>query len=84
MSDFGHKIRAFRERRNLTQQEFANKCGWSATYVSLVENGKVRPPQDFIVDMQNAFPAMTKEEWHDLLKSKATAMKEIYPMVASA
>ena len=36
----GSKIRRLRERSGLSQEAFADKCGFDRTYISLVERGK--------------------------------------------
>lgn len=36
----GLKIRRLRERSGLSQEAFADKCGFDRTYISMVERGK--------------------------------------------
>lgn len=36
----GKKIRAEREANGLSQEEFADKCGFDRTYISMIERGK--------------------------------------------
>jgi len=36
----GKKIRFLRERAELSQEEFADKCGFDRTYISMIERGK--------------------------------------------
>ena len=40
LSALGARIRAERQRLGLSQEEFADKCGFDRTYISLVERGK--------------------------------------------
>jgi len=36
----GTKVRAKREAIGLSQEEFADKCGFDRTYISMIERGK--------------------------------------------
>ena len=36
----GSKVREKRESMGLSQEEFANKCGFDRTYISMIERGK--------------------------------------------
>lgn len=40
LSALGARIRAERQRLGLSQEHFAEKCGFDRTYISLVERGK--------------------------------------------
>ena len=40
LTKLGSKIRRLRERSGLSQEAFADKCGFDRTYISLVERGK--------------------------------------------
>ena len=49
-SSFGTLLKHFRRAAHLTQQELANRAGYSSHYVSMLERG-VRPPQPLTVDL---------------------------------
>lgn len=36
----GHKIRDLRKKHNLSQEDFADKCGLHRTYIGAVERGE--------------------------------------------
>ena len=40
LTKLGSKIRRLRERSGLSQEAFADKCGFDRTYISMVERGK--------------------------------------------
>ncbi len=39
----GKRIKTLREERGLSQEKFAEKCGFDRTYISLIERGKRNP-----------------------------------------
>jgi transcriptional regulator with XRE-family HTH domain len=39
----GKRIKTLREERGLSQEKFAEKCGFDRTYISLLERGKRNP-----------------------------------------
>lgn len=41
--------------KNISQNEFSKRCGFSRQYVSLVESGKRLPPIDFLFYMAEGF-----------------------------
>ncbi|HKW17573.1 MAG TPA: helix-turn-helix transcriptional regulator [Terriglobales bacterium] len=61
---FGNRIKNLREKRELTQEEFAARAGYTRSYVSLVENGHYSTSLDAIV----AFANVLKVRPADLLK----------------
>lgn len=44
----GEKLRILRERMNLTQQELAERLGYTQAFISSVENGKRTPSIKFL------------------------------------
>lgn len=40
LHNLGSRVRAERESLGLSQEEFAEKCGFDRTYISLIERGK--------------------------------------------
>ena len=41
--DLGMKIKSVRESMNLTQEQFAQKCGMSKNYIGMLERGERNP-----------------------------------------
>jgi len=39
----GKRIKFLREERGLSQEKFAEQCGFDRTYISLIERGKRNP-----------------------------------------
>lgn len=40
----GARVRELRWRRELTQEQLAERCGWTVKFVSTIERGKVNTP----------------------------------------
>jgi transcriptional regulator with XRE-family HTH domain len=51
----GNRIRAIRKQHDLTQQQFADKIGYSKMQIHFVEIGKVIPSNDFLQRVAAAF-----------------------------
>lgn len=57
----GAQIRAFRRDQGLTQREFAESIGYTASYVSMIERGEY-PPSYLVLDaIEAAFPELAGE-----------------------
>lgn len=41
--DFGNTIRAYRNKLEISQEQFADKCGFHRTYVGQIERGERNP-----------------------------------------
>jgi transcriptional regulator with XRE-family HTH domain len=52
--ELGRAIRALREGRGLTQEEFARACGISVSFASLLERGERSPSYDTLVQVAAA------------------------------
>jgi transcriptional regulator with XRE-family HTH domain len=50
---FGNRIKSLREKRGLTQEEFAARTGYTRAYVSQVENGHYSVSLDAIIAFAN-------------------------------
>jgi transcriptional regulator with XRE-family HTH domain len=61
---FGNRIKSLRQKRGLSQEEFAARAGYSRSYVSQVENGHYSVSLDAII----AFANVLKVVPADLLK----------------
>lgn len=51
---FGHRIRELRVRSGVTQEEFAERCGFARTYMSRIETGGANPSLDAIKVLADA------------------------------
>lgn len=40
LEQLGHEIKSRREKLGLSQEKFADKCGFDRTYISMLERGK--------------------------------------------
>lgn len=60
-SRFGNRIRELRLATGLTQEEFADKCGFARTYMSRVETGGANPSLDAIQTLATALKMPLRE-----------------------
>ncbi|MBO0495317.1 helix-turn-helix transcriptional regulator [Pseudomonas sp. Marseille-Q1929] len=51
---FGHRIRELRLATGMTQEAFADKCGFARTYMSRIETGGANPSLDAIQTLADA------------------------------
>lgn len=51
---FGYRIRDLRRATGLSQEEFAEKCGFARTYMSRIETGGANPSLDAIQTLATA------------------------------
>jgi transcriptional regulator with XRE-family HTH domain len=51
---FGHRIRELRLATGMTQEAFADKCGFARTYMSRIETGGANPSLDAIKVLADA------------------------------
>lgn len=56
-------LKVFRARRGLTQQQMANKMGWSRQYYAKTENGRSNGSITFWNRLQYAFDLPDEEMW---------------------
>lgn len=58
---FGNYIRALRKEKNMTQRELAEKVGINFTYLSKIENGKLKevqfPSEETIIKLAKSLKA---------------------------
>jgi transcriptional regulator with XRE-family HTH domain len=50
------KLKEFRQSKNLTQEKFAQRIGFTLSMVAQVERGKVKASRNFIDKVKEAFP----------------------------
>ncbi|WP_288098147.1 helix-turn-helix transcriptional regulator [Pseudomonas sp.] len=51
---FGHRIRELRLATGMTQEAFADRCGFARTYMSRIETGGANPSLDAIQVLADA------------------------------
>src|SRR5690348_16353517 len=51
LQGLARRIRALRERRGLTQEDFASRCGISVSFASLLERGERSPSYETLVQV---------------------------------
>ena len=56
-TEFGDKVQKLRQLAGMTLYEVAQKMGMSTAFLSSVENGKKRVPDDFVEKLGRALPA---------------------------
>lgn len=54
LQGLARRIRALRERRGLTQEDFAERCGISVSFASLLERGERSPSYETLVQVAAA------------------------------
>jgi transcriptional regulator with XRE-family HTH domain len=59
---------SYRNSRNMSQDEFSRKCGFSRQYISLVESGKRTPSIDFLFNISESFGIDVEELMHTLVE----------------
>lgn len=57
----GKKIRFLRENLGLSQEKFAEKCGFDRTYISLLERGKRNPSYTNLLKVANGLEVSISE-----------------------
>ncbi len=55
-TDFGDKVQKLRQLAGMTLYDVAQKMGLSTAFLSAVENGKKRVPDDFVERLAKALP----------------------------
>lgn len=51
---FGHRVRELRRETGLSQEEFAERCGFARTYMSRIETGGANPSLDAVQTLASA------------------------------
>ena len=63
---FGYRVRDLRRETGLSQEEFAEKCGFARTYMSRIETGGANPSLDAIQTLATALKTPVGELFKDL------------------
>ena len=58
---FGKRLRALRQATGLTQEEFADHCGFARTYMSRLETGGANPSLDALETLATALKLRLSE-----------------------
>lgn len=63
---FGYRVRDLRRATGLSQEEFAEKCGFARTYMSRIETGGANPSLDAIQTLATALKIPVSELFIEL------------------
>lgn len=63
---FGHRIRDLRRATGMSQEEFAEKCGFARTYMSRIETGTANPSIDAVQTLATALKIPLGKMFADL------------------
>ena len=66
LEKLGDRIHALRERRGMTQEAFANKCGISVSFASLLERWQRSPSYETLVHVADALEMPIAELFRDV------------------
>ena len=69
---FGERIRYFRNKNNMTQQELADKTGVTREFISLLESGATNTSLEILVDIANTLSVSTDDLLSDSLESPSS------------
>lgn len=58
---FGQRVRELRLATGLSQEEFAERCGFARSYMSRIERGGANPSLDAIQVLADAFRVKPRE-----------------------
>ncbi len=61
LAALARRIRALREQRGMTQELFANRCGISVSFASLLERGERSPSYETLVEVAQALEVSMPE-----------------------
>ena len=65
LTTLARRIRGLRERKGLTQEEFASRCGISVSFASLLERGERSPSYETLVEVAQALEVSLSELFRD-------------------
>jgi transcriptional regulator with XRE-family HTH domain len=66
LEKLAHRIRHLRERKGITQEEFASRCAISVSFASLLERGKRSPSYETLVQVADALETPVADLFRDL------------------
>lgn len=62
---FGIRVTALRKAAKLSQEAFADRCGFARSYMSRIERGGANPSLDAIETLANALKVPVRELFED-------------------
>jgi transcriptional regulator with XRE-family HTH domain len=74
---FGRCVRLLRQQSNLTQVEFAERCGFYQTYLSRLERGMANPTLHAMEVIASAFNISVFELWERVRALSAVDVREV-------
>lgn len=63
---FGHRVRDLRKVTGVSQEAFAEKCGFARTYMSRIETGQANPSLDAVETLATALRTTVGELFEGL------------------
>ena len=76
--ELGAKLRDMRQRKNLTQEELADRCELTKGYISQLENDLTSPSIATLVDLLNALGSNLSDFFHEEAEEKIVFTQEEY------
>ncbi len=76
--ELGTKLRDMRQRKNLTQEELADRCELTKGYISQLENDLTSPSIATLVDLLNALGSNLSEFFREEAEQKIVFTEEEY------
>ncbi len=67
LHELARRIRMFRERKGMKQEEFAQACGISVSFASLLERGERSPSYETLVQIADALGVTLAELFRDVV-----------------
>ena len=58
---FGERVKTLRKATGLSQEEFAERCGFARSYMSKVERGKANPSLDAVQTLADALKVKVRD-----------------------
>lgn len=63
---FGNRVKELRKATGLSQEAFAEKCGFARSYMSRVERGKANPSLDAVQTLADGLKVKVRELFEEL------------------
>jgi len=82
-SDFGRRLRAWRQQRGLSQFELAARAGTTPRHISFLETGRSRPGTDMVIRLASELDLPPREQNVLLEAAGLPATYSHYPIEAS-
>ena len=76
--ELGAKLKDMRQRKNLTQEELADRCELTKGYISQLENDLTSPSIATLVDLLNALGSNLSDFFHEEMEAKIVFSQEEY------